>query len=410
MSTLRIARSSVRSLARYKLRTAFMMLGTLVGVAALTFVISVGKAAEKKLLATVRQLFGSSSIVVTAGGGFFMGGPRGETARLTLDDVEAVVRDVPGIETWDPMLVVPDTSVRRGDRNTSVRLFGLSERSERVWNRTALRGSYFDAADVSASARVALIGETVSRSLFADQDPVGQDILIGSGSFRVVGVLEPFGTDIHGMDRDNEIVVPVTTAMRRIMNVDSIRAAKLIVSDPTQVEAASREVVRVLRERHGLAEGRPDDFTVTTSVAVRQMVGKFQRVLFVYLPLVTAVSLLAALAVSASLMLASVNERVSEIGLRRAVGARPRDVRLQFLIESAATTLAGGLAGLLVGGASIIAVNMMLASMTGRSGLNATLSLGAIALGLGLSILTGLLAGVVPARRAALLQPADALR
>jgi putative ABC transport system permease protein len=410
MSTLRIARSSVGSLTRYKLRTAFMMLGTLVGVAALTFVISVGKAAENRLLATVRQLFGSSSIVVTAGGGFFMGGPRGEAARLTLDDVEAVVRDVPGIETWDPMLVVPDTSVRHADRNASVRLFGLSERSERVWNRTALRGSYFDAADVSASARVALIGETVSRALFADQDPIGQDVLVGSGSFRVVGVLEPFGTDIHGMDRDNEIVVPVTTAMRRIMNVDSIRAAKLIVSDPAQVEAASREVVRVLRERHGLSEGRPDDFTVTTSVAIRQMVGKFQRVLFVYLPLVTAVSLLAALAVAASLMLASVNERVSEIGLRRAVGARPRDIRFQFLIESAATTLAGGLAGLLVGGASIIAVNMMLASMTGRSGLNATLSPGAIALGVGLSILTGLLAGVLPARRAALLQPADALR
>jgi putative ABC transport system permease protein len=410
MNTLRIATNSVGSLARYKLRTAFMMLGTLVGVAALTFVISVGKAAEKKLLATVRQLFGSSSIVVTAGGGFFMGGPRGEAARLTLDDVEAVARDVPGIETWDPMLVVPDTSVRRADRNTSVRLFGLSERSERVWNRAAMRGSHFDAADVSASARVALIGETVGRSLFADQDPIGQDILIGSGSFRVVGVLEPFGTDIHGMDRDNEIVVPVTTAMRRIMNVDSIRAAKLIVSDPAQVEAASREVVRVLRERHGLSEGRPDDFTVTTSVAIRQMVGKFQRVLFVYLPLVTAVSLLAALAVAASLMLASVNERVSEIGLRRAVGARPRDIRLQFLIESAAATLAGGLGGLFVGGASIIAVNMMLASMTGRSGLNATLSPAAIVLGVGLSILTGLLAGVVPARRAALLQPADALR
>jgi putative ABC transport system permease protein len=410
MSTLRIARSSVRSLARYKLRTGFMMLGTLVGVAALTFVISVGKAAERKLLTTVRQLFGSSSIVVTAGGGFFMGGPRGEAARLTLDDVEAVVRDVPGIESWDPMLVVPETSVRRADHSTSARLFGLSERSERVWNRTAARGSYFDAADVTASARVALIGETVGRALFADEDPVGQDVLIGSGSFRVVGVLETFGTDIHGMDRDNEIVVPITTAMRRVLNVDSIRAAKLIVSDPAQVEAASREVVRVLRERHGLVAGRPDDFTVTTSVAIRQMVGKFQRVLFVYLPLVTAVSLLAALAVSASLMLASVNERISEIGLRRAVGARPRDIRLQFLIETAATTLAGGIGGLLVGGVGALAVNLMLASVAGRSGLNATLSLGAIALAVGLSILTGLLAGVVPARRAALLRPADALR
>ena len=402
MNTVRIAGSSVRALGRYKLRTAAMMLGTLIAVAALTFVVSAGQVASNKLVETVRQLFGASSIVVSAGGGFFLGGPR-DSARLTLDDIEAVVRDVPGIEIWDPALIAPETPVRRADRSTSVRLMGLSERSERVWNRTVSRGEYFDATDVSRTARVALIGETVAAELFSPEEAVGQQISIGAVPFEVVGVLESYGTDIHGFDRDNEIVIPVTTAMRRVKNVDSITAAKLIVSDPDQVEAVSREVALSLRARHGLAQGQPDDFTVTSSVAVRQIAGRVQQVLFLYLPLVTAASLLAALALAASLMLASVNARVAEIGLRRAVGARPADIRTQFLIETAATTLLGGGAGLLFGGAAAFFAARVW-------GLEATVTAGTIALGLGLSVLTGLIAGIAPARRAALLAPAEALR
>jgi putative ABC transport system permease protein len=215
--------------------------------------------------------------------------------------------------------------------------------------------------------------------------------------------LESFGTDIHGMDRDNEVVVPLTTAMRRVMNVDSLRGAKLVVGPPADVEEVAAEVVRVLRERHRLSAGQPDDFVVITSVAVRQMVARFERVLFLYLPLVAAASFLAALAVSASLMLASVTERTGEIGLRRAVGARPGDIRLQFLLEAAATTLAGGLLGVVVGGT----VALLAAE---RFTLGARLTPGAITLGLVLSVATGLLAGVVPAGRAARLSPADALR
>jgi putative ABC transport system permease protein len=220
---------------------------------------------------------------------------------------------------------------------------------------------------------------------------------------RVVGVLESFGTDIHGMDRDNEIIVPVTTAMRRVMNVDSLRGAKLLVDDSVEVEAVTREVVRALRDRHGLTEGQPDDFTVITSVAARGMVGRVEKVLSVYLPLVTLLSLLVAIAVAASLMLASVSERIGEIGLRRAVGARSQDIGLQFLIETAVTAFTGGAVGLVVGTA-------VAGALARRLGLPATVSLEAVLLGLGLSVATGLLAGVAPARRASLLDPTDALR
>lgn len=250
---------------------------------------------------------------------------------------------------------------------------------------------------------MALLGETVVRELFGDADPLGSEILIGSVRFRVIGVLEPFGTDAHGMDRDDEVIVPISTAMRRLGNFDTIHAAKLLARDPEALEETTREVRRVLRERHALAPGQPDDFRLVTPIEVQGMVGQVQRILFLYLPLVAAISLAAGGAVAATLMLSSVNERVGEIGLRRAVGARPADIQLQFLLETAVTTLGGGLAGLLLG----CAAARMVAD---RMALDGILSWKAILLGLTAAAVTGVLAGVVPARQAARLQPADALR
>jgi putative ABC transport system permease protein len=392
-------------MARFKLRSGFMMLGSFLGVAALTLVLSVGEGAERKILATVRQLFGSSSILIFSGGGRMMGGPRSGGARMTIDDIEALARDIPAIEVWDPQQFQRAT-VRSGDANATVRLLGQSERSERVWDRGVSSGEYFDAAAVASSARVALVGETVVRELFGTEDPLGAEILVGSVRFRVIGILEALGTDAHGMDRDDEVVVPISTAMRRVMNVDTIRAAKLLVKDPALVEATAREVRKILRERHGLgvSEGdQPDDFTVITAVQVQKMVARVQQVLFLFLPLVAGISLLAGGVVAASLMLASVNERIGEIGLRRAVGARPGDVHLQFLLETAVTTIGGGLLGLALGLAAAQAV-------ADRMGLDGIFSWKAIVLGLAAAAVTGFLAGVVPARRAARLQPADALR
>ena len=403
MKRSRLIGHSFRALRRYKLRTSFIMLGSFVGATALTLIIAAGEAAERKVLDTERQLFGARSIIVMAGGTQFMSGSRGDAARLTLDDVEAIANAVPRIVAWDPQQAIANASVRHDGNTATARVLGASERFGRVWERGVTRGEMFGESDVRGSARVALIGETTARELFGADDPIGKEILVGNVPLEIIGVLEPFGTDLHGMDRDDEIVVPISTLMRRVMNTDTIIGAKLLVDDPSHVGEATNSVRRVLRERHGLPASRPADFQIISAVFVQQMIGRTQRILAIYLPLVAGIALLVAAIVAASLMLASVQARVGEIGLRRAVGARVEDVQFQFLVETAMTMLIGGVAGIVAGLAlaQLVAVKLHL---------DETLSVRAVLIALTVSIVTGLLAGIFPARRAAQLDPADALR
>ncbi|HTJ23438.1 MAG TPA: ABC transporter permease [Gemmatimonadaceae bacterium] len=403
MTTKRLLQQSLQSLARYKLRTAFMMLGSLVGVAALTFVLSVSRAAQTKMLRTVRQILGDQAILVVGGGGTMMGGPRPGASRLTLDDVAAIVKEVSAIQMWDVQAERSRMAVRRGSSNATVRVVGESERWEQVWGRGVATGESFDAAAVSGTARVALIGETVARGLFGGEDPIGAEIQIGAVPFRVIGVLERFGVDMHGMDRDNEIVVPISTMMRRVANTDMISGAKLVVNEAGQERQAAHDARQLLRARHGIAEGQPDDFRIMTSVAVQQMVGTMRRILVLYVPLVGLVALIIGGVVAATLMLASVSERVGEIGLRRAVGAAPDDIRRQFLVETAATVVLGGLGGIAL---AVVAVQ----AASSRMRLDAAVTPTAVVISLLAAALTGVIAGVAPARRAARLDPADALR
>src|SRR5262245_23995085 len=340
---------------RYKLRTGFMMLGSLVGVAALTFAVSLGEGVQTKVMRTLRQIMGDGSVLVLGGGSRMMGSPRPGAARLTIDDVSAVAREVPEIEDWDPQADIPDLSVRRADAAVTPRVVGASERWQRVWGRGVSRGQSFDAADVTGSTRVALIGETVADRLFGDEDPVGADIQIGPVPFRVIGVLDRYGVDLHGMDRDNEIVVPVSTMMRRVKNTDEIGGAKLIVKNAGREEDAAEQVRRVLRARHGLTGDQPDDFHMMTSTEIHRMESKIERVLLLYVPLVGAVALVVGGIVAAVIMLASVSERVAEIGLRSAVGASPDDIRRQFILETATTIVLGGVAGIALG---VVAVKL----------------------------------------------------
>jgi putative ABC transport system permease protein len=381
-----------------------MMLGSLVGVAALTLVVSVGQAFEGKMLTMFSRMFGDSAIMISDGGGRMMGGPRGPGIRLKVDDIDAIAKELPSIQAWDPKQQLSGVDLKHGGATDSAAgIQGDSERFGQVWGRGLTEGEYFDATAVRGSARVALIGETVAKELYPNQDPIGANLEIGSVPFRVIGVLEPWGTNPHGMDQDNFVVVPITTLMRRLTNVDTISTAKLTMSDPSQASQLSEGIRQILRQRHALGAGQPDDFTILTPIDVQKEIGTIRKVLFLYLPLVAGIFLVVGGFVAASLMLISVNERVGEIGLRRAVGALPGDIRLQFLIETAATTLTGGLAGIALGylGARLGANKMHLQNI---------LVWNAAFLGIAASTLTGLLAGLVPALRAARMNPADALR
>jgi putative ABC transport system permease protein len=402
MNTVRLITHSAAMMGRHKVRTAFMMFGSVIGVAALTLVISVGQAAKEKMLTMARQVFGQGSILVMDGGGHMMGGPRNPGTRLKVEDIEAIARQVQEIENWEPQQGLTAT-VRRGDAAESAQILGETERYEVIWSRTASRGALFDNTAVKSSARVAIIGQTVAAQLFKDEDPIGADIQIGSVPFRVMGVLERWGTDPHGMDRDNEIVVPISTLMRRLTNVDTITGAKLVIARDANESAMVQRVREILRSRHGLGPDQPNDFSILTATEVRQMMAFIERILTIYLPMAAAISLLVGGIVSASLMYASVNERSAEVGLRRAIGARTEDIRLQFLIETASTTLFGGALG--------IGLGFGLARMSAtRLHLDGVAPWSAALLGITASILVGLAAGLLPARRAARLSPVDALR
>jgi ABC-type antimicrobial peptide transport system permease subunit len=403
--TSRILLNSVRGMARNRLRTFFMMLGTFVGVAALTVILAIGRGTQQDVMDKLGRMLGGSTILLRAGGGQVMGGAHsgGPTTTLTLDDVRAIQAEVHAVQLADPMVFGGTRDIDAGGGNRTIRVEGHSEAAEVVWNRSVTRGAYFTAADVASAARVALVGEGLVPDLFAGRDPVGEQIRIGGVPFRVTGVLEHAGIDPHGIDLDREIIIPISTMMRRVVNIDYVMGAKFGLTPGTNLDLAVLEITDVLRRRHALSREQPADFQMFTPVQVQGMVRSANRVFTVFLPLIAAVSILIGGLVVANLMLMTVNERRWEIGLRKAVGARARDIRLQFLVESAAVTGLGGLLALIAG----VAVLQGLARVMGTP---AAMPWSVALLGLGAAMGVGIIAGVVPARRAAALDPVQTLR
>ncbi len=405
MKKSRIIRSGFRVMQRHKLRSFFMMIGIVVGVLILTLVMSIGRGTEIKVMDGMKKLFSDSSILITAGGGKMKGTPLpfGKATTLTIADIEALRSDLPEIALWDPMQMIAEREVRFRGKSAATRIFGQSERSETVWNRGVTRGEYFDADAVASSSRVALIGVNLAAELFGDADPIGEPIQIGDVPFRVLGLLESLGTDPHGLDRDHEIIVPISTAMRRLMNVDYITAAKLIVKDPGRVEQTAVRVQEILRVRHHRAPAEVDDFQIITPVKVRDMIAGMNKLFNLLLPLIATIAIFVGGIIVANLMLVSVQERTGEIGLRKAVGARARDILWQFLMETTVLTLAGGVLGILAGSAAAYFA-------AGLMKIPYAVSWKAAAAGVVFSSLAGILAGVLPARRAAALDPVKILR
>jgi len=405
MRTRRLIGHGLRGMGRHRLRTFFMMLGTFVGVLALTLVVAIGQGTRDAVLGNIERMFGGSSILLSAGGGGMMGGPRGAgpTTTLVLEDLEEIQATVSGIRAYDPMILAGSREVVYQGNSSSVRVLGHYDRHEEVWNRGVSRGAFFGEAEVRSSARVALVGETLAREVFQGADPIGLQLRVGTIPFEVIGVLDSMGIDPHGWDRDNEVIIPVTTMMRRVMNVDYVQSAKFLAEDGAELDAMVLAIESVLRERHALAEAVPNDFSMITPVQVEEMVGSMNRIFTLFLPLLAGVSLLIGGIVVANLMLMGVNERRSEIGLRKAVGARARDVWVQFLLESSLVTLAGGILALAVAAVVLGVISRFLE-------ISSIMPWQAALLGLGASVVVGLLAGVAPARRASDLDPVATLR
>ncbi len=391
---------------RFKLRTFFMMLCVIVGVTSLTLVLSFGKGTKQKLLQKLERLVGSNDIVLLAGGAVDKGGRRmGDqpSVTLTLEDIHEINSRVSIIENYDAVLMIPSRSVKYGAKSMDLRIMGNTANAETVWNRGVSSGSFFTEADVKKSTRVALVGINVVEQFFDGIDPVGEQIRIGSVPFKIIGVLEPLGIDPHGMDRDMEIGIPISTAMRRLTNADYITSTKFQITDESMIVKTAEEIRQILRERHHIQTGETDDFKVITPEDARRIIGQVGKLFSVFLPIVAGVAMLAGGIVIAALMLITVNERTREIGLRKALGARAKDILIQFVAETTLITVTGGITGFLLGGAIVF----LLAS---KMHIPAVLPWEAFILGLVSSIVIGIVAGIMPARRAALLTPVDGLR
>jgi putative ABC transport system permease protein len=404
MKTARVLKVAFKGLGRNKLRSFLMMIGIVIGITALTLIVSAGLGAQERIMERVKK-FGLESMMVFAGAGREMGQPTsGQPATtLTLEDVTTIKQEVKDIADVAPFNRKGQAEVKFQEKSATTAIFGVTPSWAPVWDWDAAEGDFITDEDLASLARVCVIGPTVQKTLFGTANPIGEQVRIGNVQFEIKGIMQPKGTSPAGGDMDDRIYIPLSTLMRRVANVDYISAIKVRLRTAKDMDKTAADIKALLRERHKLAPGTPDDFTITTPTEVRKMAEKVAGTFNIFLALVAAISLISGGVVVANIMLISVNERRKEIGLRKAVGAQRKDIMLQFLYESTAVTLTGGVIGIVLGaiGAKILeAITQMPISISWES----------MVLGLVFSSLVGIVAGLHPAKRAAALQPIEALR
>lgn len=404
MRLLRIAREGTASLAAHKLRTLFMMAGTIAGTAALTVIMAIGKGTERRVMKQI-QSFGPRAMMLIAGGGKDLPPPDMNVTTLRLEDADAIRGQIDGLEIVTPQAWRFNMDLKHENNQVQAVVWGVEPDWHEAWNWYAAEGDGIEDADVATMARVCVIGSAVKRDLFQNADPVGQTLYVNKVALTVKGVLEHRGTGGMGgvSEFDMRIIVPITTAMRRIMNVDYVGAIRIVTKDaalmPRQVEA----IRALMHDRHHITPPQEDDFRIITPTILAGVARGTSRTLSILLGSLAALSLLVGGVVMMNILLISVAERTKEIGLRRAVGATQRDIFLQFLMESLAVSLLGMALG--------CALGWGVASVLPRvTPLKPVVSWEPFALAVVFALLVGSFFGVQPARRAARLRPVEALR
>ena len=405
MTLLMIIRVAFRALVRNKMRAALTMLGIIIGVSAVIAMVSIGQGASASVQAQIDSI-GTNLLFVSAGSQN-VGGVRsgtGDTGNnvLTVDDLEAIKREVPSVS-----MVTPSVNTRAqliaGNMNWNTSLQGVSEQYPDIRKWSIQSGSFFSDADVRTAARVIVIGQTLADTLYSGSDPVGQTIRVSNLPFRVVGVMAAKGQDPQGRDQDDIAFAPYTTVQKKILGRDRVQIAYVSAISQDATYTAQQQIGELLRQRHKLTASEPDDFTVRNMTDVAEAANETSRTMTILLACIAGVSLLVGGIGIMNIMLVSVTERTREIGIRMAIGARSSAVRSQFLIESIVLSLTGGTVGIILGVGLSLAIPAMLGWPT-------LVSVAAIVGSVIFSAAVGIFFGYYPARKAAALDPIEALR
>jgi putative ABC transport system permease protein len=403
MHPLIVLLAAAKALVRNRMRTILTMLGIIVGVSAVICTIAIGEGASVKVREAISSI-GANMIWIEAGGVNLNGVRTGAygTKSLTVEDAKAIQREVSLVRNVSPSV---DTRVQLiyGNQNWGTSVRGVAPEYLAVKNWPIARGAMFTSRDVDASANVCVLGQTTVEQLFGEQDPVGETIRVKDQVCKVVGELAPKGQSVTGQDQDDTLMMPYTTVMKKLMGhwwLDDMMMSAVSAQD---LPAAEEQIAVLLRERHRLRPGALDDFNLRHPTEIAEAVAASAQTMELLLASVASVSLLVGGVGVMNIMLVSVTERTREIGLRLAIGARTRDVLRQFLLEALLLSIIGGAMGVGLG----LAGSRFIASTFNWP---THVSSNALLLAFGVSGSIGLIFGYYPARRAARLDPIDALR
>ena len=403
MLRLELLRIALRELARNTLRSALTMLGISIGVGAFICSVAVGQGASAQIDEQIQNL-GENMIWIEAGNRNVNGVRTGThgTRSLTLADLKAIQQQIPHVINVSPN-VDTRAQVVYQNQNWFTQVRGVAPEYLAVRRWEVDDGSAFGPEDVEAAAKVCLLGRTVARALFGEDDPVGQGIRVLRIPCRVIGVLAPKGPSPTGQDQDDVVIMPVTTVQKKIKGVDWLDDIMCSALTPSLIATAEEQITALLRERHHVVGDREDDFNLRHPVDIARASAAAQRTMTLLLGAIASIALLIGGIGIMNIMLVAVTERTREIGLRMAVGARGRDVLSQFLIEAVTVSLLGGGLGVIFGVAASVAIARL-------AGWRAPVQPEAVVMALGFAGAVGVAFGLYPAQRASRLDPIEALR
>jgi len=406
MNLSAILRVALRALVRNKVRSLLTTLGIIVGIAAVIAMMAVGQGATVMIQDQVKSM-GNNLVMVFPGsssaGGFHSGA--GTQHTLTNDDGEAILKECPYVKTFTPMVRSGGTQIVYEENNWGTGVQGSNANYQDVRNWEVADGDFFTDADVRIAARVCVLGQTVVQNLFEEEDPIGKTIRIKNMPFRVIGVMAKKGSAAFGQDQDDTVIAPWTTVRRVLQSspFNDVNMLMISLNSMSGLEQAKEQITDILRQRHHLAEDAEDDFTIMDMTEITDTISQVSKVMTLLLTAIASISLLVGGIGIMNIMLVSVTERTREIGLRMAVGARRKDILMQFIVESIVLSGIGGIIGIVLGTTSA-------QILTRAAGWPVLISASYILIALLFSAAVGIFFGFYPAWRAARLNPIEALR